>query len=154
MSGNTIIGTKRSAVSLGEYGPCKFFASGSCKFGVSCMFHHVAATVSSKISVPCQFFSKGKCADGDQCRFLHIHRPDSGELPVKSASTVCKYHISLSGCRMGDSCAYSHPSNTMNLDSIPRKNEGAAAKILQKYSSSKTAEQQGSEADCKVNHKL
>jgi len=49
-------------------GPCKHFATNSCKFGDKCRFSHGPLPRSDR---PCFDFIKGNCTRGDSCKFLH-----------------------------------------------------------------------------------
>lgn len=68
--------------------PCRYFASGHCARGQSCLFAHEESlkpsalgvnpllvpeprTPDSRIQIPCQFFAKGHCRNGDACPFAH-----------------------------------------------------------------------------------
>jgi len=94
MSEQEFIGTKRLAVSTGDYGPCKFYGLGQCKFGATCVYTHVKTTSTSRVDSLCQFFVKGFCAEGNNCRFLHLNPKTSmtiqTALPEVSETVVCK----------------------------------------------------------------
>lgn len=52
----------------------------------------------------CVFFANGSCNLGDVCRFSH------SSLAPKP---VCKFYLTLQGCRNGRSCPYSHDSGSL-----------------------------------------
>ncbi|KAF5937318.1 hypothetical protein HYC85_024824 [Camellia sinensis] len=47
----------------------------------------------------CKFFVKGLCNRGNQCSFSHS---------LQARRSVCKFFLSLKGCRNGDKCEFSH----------------------------------------------
>ncbi|XP_028085537.1 DExH-box ATP-dependent RNA helicase DExH8 [Camellia sinensis] len=47
----------------------------------------------------CKFFVKGLCNRGNQCSFSHS---------LQAKRSVCKFFLSLKGCRNGDKCEFSH----------------------------------------------
>ncbi|KAI9138105.1 hypothetical protein BKA69DRAFT_1177641 [Paraphysoderma sedebokerense] len=68
--------------------PCKFFASGSCRYGNDCRFSHdnnsqpsyshsrsfapsSSSTSYRQTPEPCRFFKQGSCRYGNQCRYFH-----------------------------------------------------------------------------------
>ena len=69
---------------------CKFYQSGSCRFGAACRFKHpdgtggvgVGTGMGSNVSTPtsggyggkvvCQFFLNGNCTYGNTCRNMHV----------------------------------------------------------------------------------
>ncbi|CAA0832022.1 Zinc finger CCCH domain-containing protein 31 [Striga hermonthica] len=60
----------------------------------------------------CRYFVKGLCNRGTQCPFSHS---------LQAKKPVCKFFLSLQGCRNGDSCFFSHESE---LPSISAKEPG------------------------------
>jgi hypothetical protein len=150
MAESHFIGTKRN-VSNVEYGPCKFFAAGHCRFGAACVYTHSNPVASDHCSMPCAYFLKGNCADGDKCRFMHISRQTvpAYEEPISSRpfDIVCKFHLTFRGCKSGDSCPFQHPpKDDFDVSSVAATSNGTGVKILEKYSMTKTAEQKGAEA--------
>ena len=58
-----------------------------------------------------------------------------------------RYHLTLRGCRAGDSCPFRHPARqSPDLISTSSQSTGQGARILEKYSMSKNAELQGVKA--------
>ncbi|THF95789.1 hypothetical protein TEA_020807 [Camellia sinensis var. sinensis] len=47
----------------------------------------------------CKFFVKGLCNRGNQCSYSHS---------LQAKRSVCKFFLSLKGCRNGDKCEFSH----------------------------------------------
>ncbi|KAL7412586.1 hypothetical protein BDY24DRAFT_326453, partial [Mrakia frigida] len=46
--------------------PCKFYRSGGCTAGSSCIFAHVQPEAGQQ-KQPCQYFQKGSCKFGRKC---------------------------------------------------------------------------------------
>jgi len=84
-----------SDVSPLEYGPCKFFLNGTCKFGDKCLYSHgntrnANSGQLSRDAVSCQFYAKGFCADGNQCKFVHVNTLIAETFREERELTVCK----------------------------------------------------------------
>ncbi|KAJ0589881.1 putative RNA helicase transcription factor C3H family [Helianthus annuus] len=56
----------------------------------------------------CRFFIKGTCNKGTQCLFSHS---------LEAKRPVCKFFLSLQGCRNGNSCLFLHSSDQLSLPS-------------------------------------
>ncbi|KAL3648028.1 hypothetical protein CASFOL_008996 [Castilleja foliolosa] len=56
----------------------------------------------------CRYFVNGMCNRGSQCPFSHS---------LEAKRPVCKFFFSLQGCRNGDSCFFSHDSDSSSLPS-------------------------------------
>ncbi|KAI3693525.1 hypothetical protein L1987_76469 [Smallanthus sonchifolius] len=54
----------------------------------------------------CRFFVNGTCNKGSQCSFSHS---------LEAKRPVCKFFLSLQGCRYGNSCFFSHSSDQLSL---------------------------------------
>ncbi|KAL6564190.1 hypothetical protein OROMI_015640 [Orobanche minor] len=52
----------------------------------------------------CRYFVSGLCNRGSQCSFSHS---------LQAKKPVCKFFFSLQGCRNGDSCFFSHDSDSL-----------------------------------------
>ena len=58
---------------------CKFFQSGSCRFGASCRFQHPSGGLQSSNQIQqntpssntCLYFAQGRCNQGTNCKFSH-----------------------------------------------------------------------------------
>ena len=107
------------------------------------------AIVAQKLAQPCRFFmNKGSCADGDNCRFLHIKQSELEPEPKHQVEDrpVCRFFTSLRGCKSGDSCPFLHPKDEEEAYMNTLQSTGQGAKILNKYSMVKTAEEHGVDA--------
>ncbi|XP_024967059.1 DExH-box ATP-dependent RNA helicase DExH8 isoform X2 [Cynara cardunculus var. scolymus] len=60
----------------------------------------------------CVYFVNGTCNKGSQCAFSHS---------LDARKPVCKFFLSLQGCRNGNSCFFSHSSSQVSL---PRSGQG------------------------------
>ncbi|KAI3800938.1 hypothetical protein L1987_29038 [Smallanthus sonchifolius] len=56
----------------------------------------------------CRYFIYGTCNKGDQCSFSHS---------LEAKRPVCKFFLSLQGCRNGNTCFFSHSSDQLSLPS-------------------------------------
>ncbi|KAG8389490.1 hypothetical protein BUALT_Bualt02G0234800 [Buddleja alternifolia] len=61
--------------------------------------YHVAG-----VTPLCRYFVSGLCNRGSQCTFSHS---------LEAKKPVCNFFFSLQGCRNGDSCFFSHDSNSL-----------------------------------------
>ncbi|KAL4572119.1 hypothetical protein LXL04_018888 [Taraxacum kok-saghyz] len=61
----------------------------------------------------CRFFLNGTCNKGDQCLYAHS---------LDAKKPVCKFFLSLQGCRNGNSCYFSHTSEQRSL---PTNDQGS-----------------------------
>lgn len=64
---------------------CKYYPTGSCKYGDSCRNLHTVPE--SYESPPCKFFVSGRCKLGDTCRFRHGDGSAAGGV-VQKMNTV------------------------------------------------------------------
>ncbi|KAD3068668.1 hypothetical protein R6Q59_017306 [Mikania micrantha] len=64
----------------------------------------------------CRYFINGTCNKGSQCQFSHS---------LEAKQPVCKFFLSLQGCRNGNSCFFSHSSDQLSLPST--EHESCAA---------------------------
>ncbi|KAK0202958.1 hypothetical protein DFS33DRAFT_1343900 [Desarmillaria ectypa] len=51
--------------------PCKYFQSGACTKGSSCLFSHNPSAAKAAPPVTCPYFISGKCRFGDKCINVH-----------------------------------------------------------------------------------
>ncbi|PIM99659.1 RNA helicase [Handroanthus impetiginosus] len=65
--------------------------------------HHAAGG-----AMLCRYFVNGLCNRGSQCPFSHS---------LQAKRPVCKFFFSLKGCRNGDSCFFSHDSDSLAVSS-------------------------------------
>ncbi|KAH7676621.1 RNA helicase protein [Dioscorea alata] len=59
----------------------------------------------------CRFYINGLCNKGNQCAFSHS---------LEARRPICKFFLTLQGCRYGSSCLYSHDSGP-RISSIPSR---------------------------------
>jgi hypothetical protein len=68
---------------------CRFFQTGSCRYGLNCLYRHEFFPFAS--SAPCKFFNTPKgCKNGDACFFMH-QRPDKKPRTEYVASSSQQY---------------------------------------------------------------
>lgn len=67
---------------------------------------YVQPTLESEM---CVFFVSGSCTRGDTCRFSHLS---------SAPKPVCKFFLTLQGCRNGNSCSFSHDCGSLISSSI------------------------------------
>ncbi|XP_042034646.1 DExH-box ATP-dependent RNA helicase DExH8-like isoform X1 [Salvia splendens] len=81
----------------------------------------------------CRYFVNGLCNRGNQCPFSHS---------LQAKRPICKFFFSLQGCRSGDSCFYSHDTDSIAISAsqlslcLPEDEDVSKEFLLQFFPSS------------------